>query len=129
MFDDYKKKLEEIEADVPKIFKKVAKMGAVKFRNEAVKITDREGLVDTGNYRRNWHGQAIEPEPEVYGIACTNGVEYASHLEYGHKMRNGKRWKGRFVGREAINETLYYCIKKLDDIFDKLFLSYKPKSE
>ena len=48
MFDEYAKKLEELQQDVPKIFEKVAKKGAIKFVNEAQDRTDREGLVDTG---------------------------------------------------------------------------------
>lgn len=125
MFDDYAKKLKNIGANVPKVFKKVAKLGANKFRNEAVKITDREKLVDTGNYRRNWNGEAIEPEQGVYGIAGINTVDYASHLEYGHKLRNGGRWKGRFVGREALEETEFYCLEQLDKTFEKLYTDYQ----
>ena len=35
MFDDYAKKLKELQQDVPKIFERVAKKGAIKFVNEA----------------------------------------------------------------------------------------------
>ena len=114
LFDAYAKKLEELGQDVPKIFAKVAKKGAIKFANEAKDITDAEKLVDTGAYKRSWHAEAIEPTPEVYGVLCENNMEYASHLEFGHKLRNGKRWKGRFVGRRALDETHVYCIEQLD---------------
>lgn len=134
MFDEYAKKLESIQANVPAVFQMVAKKGAVKARNEAVKITDKEKLVDTGNYRRNWHGQAIEVSNDTYGVQLENGVEYASFLEEGHKLKNGKRWKGKFVGRQAIDETRYYCIQELDKQFDKLYTDYqrgftKPDSQ
>ena len=127
MFDEYAKKLEGIQEDVPKVFKKVAQLGANHFRNEAVNRTNKEGLVDTGNYRRNWHGETIEPQKDMYGVACINSVEYASFLEEGHKLRNGKRWKGRSVGRMSLEETRYYCLKKLDEIFEKLYTSYQKR--
>lgn len=125
MFDEYAKKLKDIKANVPEVFKKVAKQGAVKARNEAVKITDEEKLVDTGAYKRNWHAEDVEVANDTYGVTLINSMEYASHLEWGHKLRNGKRWKGKFVGRRAIDETRYYCLQKLDDMFDKLYAQYQ----
>lgn len=124
MFDDYRKKLEDIGANSDKVFKKVAKQGAKFFEKEAVRLTDQEQLVDTGNYKRNWSGQQAEIEGEQ-AIIGANPVEYASFLEEGHKLKNGKRWRGRFVGRRAIDRTRYYCIKRLDDLYDKLFTEYQ----
>ena len=123
MFDEYRKKLEDIGENSDKVFKKVAKQGAIFFQKEAVRLTDQEQLVDTGTYRRNWTGEQAEIEGEQ-AIIGANPIEYASFLEEGHKLRNGKRWKGRFVGRRAMDELRYYCIKKLDDLFDKLFTKH-----
>ena len=123
MFDEYRKKLEDIGANSDKVFKKVAKQGAKFFQKEAVRLTDQEKLVDTGTYRRNWTGEQAEIEGEQ-AIIGANPVEYASFLEEGHKLRNGKRWRGRFVGRRAMDELRYYCIKRLDDLFDKLFTKH-----
>jgi len=121
LFDYYKKKLEELEQDVPKIFEKVAKKGAIEFVNKAKDRTDKEGLVDTGYYQRNWQAQAIEPMSDTYGIKVANTAEYASFLEYGHKLRNGKRWKGRFVGDMSLGDAEYYCIVQLDKELEKAF--------
>lgn len=123
MFDEYRKKLEDIGANSDKVFKKVAKQGAKFFQKEAVRLTDQEKLVDTGTYKKNWTGEQAEIEGEQ-AIIGANPVEYASFLEEGHKLRNGKRWKGRFVGRRAMDELRYYCIKRLDDLFDKLFTKH-----
>ena len=125
MFDEYAKKLKDIKANVPAVFQKVAKLGAVKARNEAVKIADEEKLVDTGAYKRNWHAEGVEVANDTYGVTLINSMDYASHLEWGHKLRNGKRWKGKFVGRRAIDETRYYCLQKLDDMFEKLYAKYQ----
>lgn len=124
MFDEYRKKLEDIGANSDKVFKKVAKQGAFFFQKEAVRLTDQEKLVDTGTYKRNWVGEQAEIQGEQ-AIIGANPIEYASFLEEGHKLKNGKRWRGRFVGRRAIDETRYYCIKRLDDLFDKLFTKYQ----
>lgn len=114
MFDAYAKKLKELKQDVPVIFEKVAKDGARKFVNVAKDLTDLEKLVDTGAYKRNWHAEASMPLDNVYAIEASNSREYASHLEFGHKLRNGKRWKGRFVGRRALDEIHVYCVNELD---------------
>lgn len=118
-FDDFAKKLKELEQDVPKIFERTAKKGAIKFVNEAKERTDKEKLVDTGAYRRNWEAKAIEPLPDTYGVECKNNMEYASFLEYGHRLRDGKRWKGRFVGELSMREAEYYCVQELDKAIEK----------
>lgn len=114
MFDEFAKKLKELEADVPKIFKKVAKRGAIKFVNEAQNRTDREGLVDTGAYKRNWRAKDIEPSPDVYGAECTNNMEYATFLEYGHRTRGNTKVKGRFVGELSMGDARFYCLEELE---------------
>lgn len=121
LFDYYAKKLKELNQDVPKIFKQTAKKGAIFFVKKATEITDQEQLVDTGNYWRGWHAEAVEVDDETHAISAINPVEYASHLEYGHRMRNGKIWKGRFVGRRALDETAYYCVQQLDNALDKAY--------
>lgn len=125
MFDEYAKKLKDIKANVPAVFNRVAKQGAVKARNEAVKITDEEKLVDTGAYRRNWHAEGVEVATDTYGVTLINSMEYASHLEWGHKLRNGGRWQGRFVGKRSLEETEFYCLEQLDKAFEKLYTQYQ----
>ena len=179
MFDEYVKKLKDIKANVPEVFEKVAKHGAIHFRNEAVKRTDKEGLGDTGAYKRNWEAVAVEFDKETYGVIGYNGIEYASFLEDGYKIKKehfvpfpddneketkkqkhtalkteGKiisrakatkfmrefrktypdakgflakprRFKGRKIGRMSMAETRYFCIQKLDDMFEKLYAKYQ----
>lgn len=133
MFDKYAKDLKKFGANVEKIFENTAGLCAGKFVEEAIKITNEEGLVDTGNYKRNWFAQADEILPNVWAVKCENPVEYASFIENGHRTRDGKsKVKGRFVGRRAIEETRYYAIQKLDDELDNAYIkkqrSYiKPK--
>ena len=51
-------------------------------------------------------------------------MDYASHLEQGHKLRNGKRWKGRFIGELSLQSARYYAIRQLDDELNKAFIKY-----
>ena len=125
MFETYKKKLQEVQASVPKIFGAVALSGAKYAEKRAKELTNEAKLVDTGNYKQNWFGDKIKGERGVYGLVLHNPVEYASHLEYGHKLRNGKRWKGRFVGRNSLEDTEFYCLERLDKAFERAFIKYQ----
>ena len=96
MFEEYAKKLEELGENVPKIFKTVAKNGAIHARNTAVKLTDTEKLVDTGAYKRNWNAEATQTENGINVIVFENSMEYASYLEDGYDIK-----KAHFVPFEA----------------------------
>lgn len=120
-FDDYAKKIEKLGGDVPRTFEKTAKKAAVKFVNEAKTKTKNEGLVVTGAYRDHWAAETDQITHDTYAVMCSNSMEYASHLELGHKLKNGKRWKGRFVGNLSLNEARYFAIKELDKELDKLY--------
>ena len=117
-FKDYAKKLEALGENVPKVFKSVAKRGAVHAENTAKKLTDQEKLVDTGAYRRNWNAEGVELEKDVYAITLQNSMDYASHLEQGHRLRNGKRWQGRFVGARTLSDTEGEVILTLQEEID-----------
>jgi hypothetical protein len=124
-FDDYAKRLEELGANVPKVFNQVAKRGAVHAENTAKELTDYEKLVDTGAYRRNWNAEGVELSKDIYAITLQNSMEYASHLEFGHKLRNGKRWRGRFVGRRALDNTEGWTLLELRNEIDIAMLQKK----
>ena len=100
MFDAYAKKLKELKQDVPKIFKEVARKGAIFARNTALNLTDEENLFDTGNFKRKWNGEMIMPQKNVYGVLLENNVEYASHLEFGYTLR-----KNQFIPFETMLKT------------------------
>lgn len=98
-FNDYAKKLEALNENVPAIFKQVAGRGAVHAENEAKRLTDQEKLVDTGAYRRNWNAEVIK-DGEDYGITLQNNMEYASWLEDGYDIR-----KAHFVPFDIMQGT------------------------
>uniref|UniRef100_A0AAU8AUR6 HK97 gp10 family phage protein n=1 Tax=Dulem virus 31 TaxID=3145749 RepID=A0AAU8AUR6_9VIRU len=124
MFDFYAEKLKKYQANVPKIFKRIAKKAAIKAENSAKEITDSDGLVDTGAYKAAWSANSGEIEKDVYAVALSNSMDYASHLEWGHKLRNGGRYRGHFVGRNALGEAHYYAIQQLDKATEQAMIDY-----
>lgn len=86
MFDEYAKKLKDLGANVPQIFKMVAKKGANHFETTAKELTDKEKAVDTGAYKRNWNADVVEFSEGKYSIVCMNTMEYASFLEDGYSI-------------------------------------------
>ena len=124
-FKDYAKKLEALGENVPKVFKSVAKRGAVHAENTAKKLTDQEKLVDTGAYRRNWNAEGVELEKDVYAITLQNSMDYASHLELGHRLRNGKRWQGRFVGARSLSDLEGWALLELQNEIDVAMTAQK----
>lgn len=154
LFDKYAKDLEKWGAEVPKVFKRVAKKGAVKFVKEAQDLTDKEGLVDTGAYKGHWAAKEIELEDGTEAVLCSNSMDYSMLLEKGYTIKKDHfvpfdkmegtpktkaliasfkakypkakgfiakagRYKGKFIGRQAIGEAVYYCIEQLDKEFEK----------
>lgn len=85
-YSDYAKKLKDAGANVEKVFKNVAKRGAIHFERIAKELTDKEGAVDTGAYKRSWTADVVEFEKGKYSIICMNSMEYASFLEDGYSI-------------------------------------------
>lgn len=81
------------------------------FVAHAKEETTTQKLVKTGNYRRSWTAEVEKDGLETI-VKCLNEAEYASHLEFGHRIvtRNGvdtgKKTKGRFVGSMSVNKTI-----------------------
>lgn len=118
---DFAKKLKYLEEELPEEFNSILLSGAHKFVNTAKDITEREGLVDTGNYRRGWQSSVDDNT-----INCINSVDYASHLEWGHRIHGtNRKTKGYFVGKRAIETTREYILKKLKAKFKHLYRKQK----
>lgn len=120
-FEEFNKKLKKAEGLIPEIFEKIAKKSGIKFVNEAKELTDKERLVDTGNYKRNWTTDVGSVSNRYWVVKCFNPVEYSASLEYGHKLRNGKRWKGRFVGTRAFKFAKNFAVEELRHELGDLF--------
>ncbi len=109
-FKDAKKVYLERNRAVSAIFEDVGDTAAKTFVAEAKKETSAQNLVKTGNYRRSWTAE-VEKSGLDTSVKCINEAEYASHLEYGHRIvtrtgrDTGKKTRGRFVGLISIKKT------------------------
>lgn len=109
-FKDAKKVYLERKSAISAIFEDVGDTAAKTFVAEAKKETSAQNLVKTGNYRRSWTAE-VEKSGLDTSVKCINEAEYASHLEYGHRIvtrtgrDTGRKTKGRFVGKYAFNKT------------------------
>ena len=98
-FAEYEEKLANLVDEVDTIFAKASKKGGIKFVNTAKELTDKEQLVDTGAYKRNWTSD-ITMKNDEWRIHCKNPLEYASHLEEGYEIK-----KDYFVPFSALEGT------------------------
>lgn len=109
-FKDAKRVYLERKSAVSAIFEDVGDTAAKTFVAEAKKETSAQNLVKTGNYRRSWTAE-VEKSGLDTSVKCVNEAEYASHLEYGHRIvtrtgrDTGKKTRGRFVGLISIKKT------------------------
>lgn len=111
MFEDMQKKFEQRRKLVENAFEDIGDETAKIFVNEAKNRTERKKLVDTENYKRLWLAQ-VNKKGLNTEIECINEAEYASHLEYGHRIvtrtgkDTGRKTQAQLVGRDSVKKTL-----------------------
>lgn len=121
MFEDMRKKFEQRAERVDEAFEDIGDEAAKIFLYEAPRRTTRKRLVKTGNYRRSWRAEAKKDGRDTV-VECINEAEYASHLEYGHRIvtRSGKdtgrKTKAQLIGHDSVKAT----VKKIKPITQKI---------
>lgn len=71
---------------------------------QAIRTVKSNTPVDTGHLRRSWRVQDAGFTGGSWSIELTNGVEYASYVESGHRTRNHKSWvPGQFFMKNSLN--------------------------
>ena len=127
MWDNYKKALNERKERLNKAWEDLGDITANKFVNEAKTETTLQKLVKTGNYRGSWTSD-IDKKGKDTVVKCINNAEYASHLEYGHRIvtrsgiDTGRKTQGRFVGRTAIKRTRKFIAASVKKLLRKVIL-------
>lgn len=65
--------------------------------------------VDTGQLRRSWELGEVQGEGQNISVEILNGMEYATYVEYGHRIVvNGSEvgwYEGRFMLKISIDEV------------------------
>ena len=121
MFEDLHKRFQERRKQIEDAFEDIGDETAKIFVNEAKSRTERKKLVDTGNYKRSWRAQVNKKGLQTE-IECINEAEYASHLEYGHRIvtrtgqDTGRKTQAQLVGRDSVKNTLNKVKPIIDDI-------------
>ena len=76
--------------------------------------------VDTGELRRNWNiDLEITQVGNEYEITVYNATEYASYVEYGHRIRGGKGW---VVGRFMMTKSEVELEKQAPVILERMLM-------
>lgn len=128
MWENYKKALEQRKDRLNNAWTELGNIAANKFVNEAKAETTSQKLVKTGNYRGSWTAGVVHKSKGTETkIRCINYAEYASHLEYGHRIvtrsgiDTGRKTQGRFVGRTAIKNTRRFISGSVRKLMRKIF--------
>lgn len=127
MWENALKSYNQRKARLNNAWEDLGKIAADKFVEEAKSETTLQSLVKTGNYRRNWTSD-IDKKGKDTIVKCINNAEYASHLEYGHRIvtrsgrDTGRKTLGRFVGRTAIQNTRRFISGSVKKLLRKIFI-------
>ena len=110
---DYRNSLGKFKRVTDEIFMEAVYEVAGRVFRATVKNTP----VDTGFLRESWNIDDVKKKENVYEIEISNDVEYASYVEYGHRIvRSGNTlgWKdGVFM--------LTISEKNLEKVMDRIF--------
>lgn len=127
MWDNFKKAIQQRKERLNTAWEELGGIAANRFVSEAKIETSIQALVKTGNYRGSWNAD-IDKKGRETVIKCINDAEYASHLEYGHRIvtrtgkDTGRKTHGRFVGRTAINRTRKFISGTVKKLLRKIFV-------
>lgn len=119
----YKKRKERYNA----AWEELGNITAARFISEAKVETSIQNLVKTGNYRGSWTSDVVKKGKDTV-VKCINNAEYASHLEFGHRIvtrsghDTGRKTQGRFVGRIAMNRTRRFISGTVKKLLRKIFI-------
>lgn len=100
--DELQKRLENMAKKAPAAGAKFLAQEGELLRGRAANNTP----VDTGHLRNSWKATQVSPSR----VEVSNNVEYAAHVEYGHRVKirgkfTGKVVKGKKMLHRAMDET------------------------
>lgn len=82
----FQAKIQALKDDIPEIMDSLVVGEGMYARDQARKICKNEGIVNTGNYRRNFKcGARAIRSGSFHKIDIFNGLDYAKPLEYGFR--------------------------------------------
>lgn len=89
---------EEVKNQLSKSVKRIGTQAIRQFKSNTP--------VDTGHLRRSWRVQDAGFTGGSWSIELTNGVEYASYVENGHRTPGHTGWvPGQFFMKNSLNQV------------------------
>lgn len=110
---DYRNSMGKFKRVTDEIFMEAVYEVATRVFQATVKNTP----VDTGFLRKSWNIDDIKKKGSVYEIEISNDVEYASYVEYGHRIVRG----GNTLGWKDGVFMLTISEKNLEKVMDRIF--------
>lgn len=110
---DYRNSLGKFKRVTDEIFMEATYEVATRVFQATVKNTP----VDTGFLRESWNIDDVKKKGSVYEIEISNDVEYASYVEYGHRIVRG----GNTLGWKDGVFMLTISEKNLEKVMDRIF--------
>lgn len=110
---DYRNSMGKFKRVTDEIFMEAVYEVATRVFQATVKNTP----VDTGFFRKSWNIDDIKKKGSVYEIEISNDVEYASYVEYGHRIVRG----GNTLGWKDGVFMLTISEKNLEKVMDRIF--------
>ena len=114
---DYRNSLGRFKRVTDEIFMEAVYEVAGRVFRAAVKNTP----VDTGFLRESWNIDDVKKKGNVYEIEISNDVEYASYVEYGHRIVRGGNTLGWKDGVFMLTISEKNSEKVMDRIFQRKF--------
>lgn len=110
---DYRNSLGKFKRVTDEIFMEAVYEVAGRVFRATVKNTP----VDTGWLRESWNIDDVKKKGSVYEIEISNDAEYASYVEYGHRIVRG----GNTLGWKDGIFMLTISEKNLEKVMDRIF--------
>lgn len=81
--------------------------------------------VQTGKMRESWNNDGVHITNENITLSVSNKMEYAPHVEYGHRIRRNGKYvgivKGQYIARNGRRRTYAKIPEALTTAFQKAF--------
>ena len=120
-FDDFLRKLRELEADCEQAAKNVLTRAALEGMGETIKITP----VVSGYLRGQWEPQPAKRTLVGWESGFSNNVEYGLYVNYGHRVvRNGKT-VGYSTGFFMLEAGEEFAKEHMKQYFDEEIMNIK----
>lgn len=102
-FERWSKQIDKAIAD--NAAQKLTEQVLLELANRVLRRTKQKTPVDTGTLRRNWHIGEVVRHGDHLEIEIYNPVEYAEHVEYGHRTQRGNFVPGQYMLTLSIKEV------------------------